>query len=153
VRNAMRISHLTRADVVAAARGWIGTPFHHLERRKGIGVDCAGLIVGVCRELGLVPAEFDVPAYTPTPDGYTMRASCAQYMVPIARAAMQPGDAILLVTDLHPQHLGILADYAHGGLSIIHAANSAHPPRVIETRLMFSRALRFVAAYSLLEIN
>jgi hypothetical protein len=62
---------------------------------------------------------------------------------------MQPGDIAVLITDLLPQHLGLLGDYRHGGLSIIHACNarSCVPPRVIETRLMFSRALRFVAAF------
>ena len=139
----------TRADIVTCARTWLDTPFHHLARAKGIGVDCAGLLVGVCRELGLVAPDFDTPAYTPTPDGRMMIEGCDREMRRIAQSEMQPGDAILLITDAHPQHLGILGDYIHGGLSIIHSANNAHPPRVIETRLMFSRAQRFVAAFSL----
>lgn len=138
-----------RDDIVAAARGYLGTPFHHRGRLPGVGLDCAGILVCAARELGLVGPAFDVPEYTPTPDGRTMLEWCDRHMTPIDRADMQPGDAIVMITDVFPQHLGILGDYRHGGLSLIHAANNAHPPRVIETRLMFSRVQRFVAAYAL----
>lgn len=139
----------TRADIVRVARSYLETPFAHMQRAPGLGVDCAGLLVCAARELGLVASDFDVPAYTPVPDGRSMLAWCEQYMTRLTRESMQPGDAIVVITDRHPQHLAILGDYRYGGLSIIHAANSAHPPRVIETRLLFSRAQRFVAAYAL----
>lgn len=139
----------TRADIVRVARSFIDTPFHHMGRLPGVGIDCAGVLVCAARELDLVAAAFDVPAYTPTPDGHSMLRWCEEYMTPVSQADMQPGDAILLISELHPQHLAILGDYAHGGLSIIHAATAAHPPRVIETRLLFSRSQRFVAAYAL----
>ena len=133
----------TRADIVRVARTYIETPFAHMARLPGVGLDCAGVIVCVSRELGLVEPDFDEPPYMPTPDGRKMVELCNRYMTPVAEAAMQPGDAILLITDVDPQHLGILGDYLYGGFSIIHAANDARPPRVIETRLMYSRALRF----------
>jgi cell wall-associated NlpC family hydrolase len=139
----------TRSDIVRVARSYLGTPFHHMERQPGKALDCAGLIICVMRELALVAPDFDVPPYTPTPDGVSMLAQCDQYLTRTTREAMQPGDAIVLITDKYPQHLGILGDYAHGGLSLIHAANAAQPPRVVETRLMFTRVCRFVAAYSL----
>jgi len=139
----------TRADIVQIARSYLGTPFHHLGRLPGVGLDCAGVLVCAARALGLVAPDFDVPPYTPTPDGVSMLKWCKEHMREIGYADMQPGDAVVLITDLHPQHLAILGDYAHGGLSIIHAANNADPPRVIETRLMFSRSQRFVAAFAL----
>lgn len=142
-------ANASRADIVAQARAYIGTPFHHMGRQPGVGLDCAGLLVCVARALGLVAPDFDVPAYTPTPDGHSMLRWCGEYMQPVFYPLMRPGDAVLLITDLHPQHLAILGDYRHGGLSIIHAANNADPPRVIETRLLFSRAQRFVAAFAL----
>lgn len=143
------MSMTTRADVVRVARSYLGTPFHHMARQPGLGLDCAGVLVCVARELELVAPDFDVPPYTPTPDGSSMLAWCEQYMTRVEQADMQPGDAIVLITDVFPQHLGILGDYVHGGLSIIHAASNSHPARVIETRLMFSRIQRFVAAYAL----
>ncbi len=139
----------TRDDIVRVARSYIETPFAHMQRLPGLGMDCAGVLVCAARQLGLVPQDFDVPAYTPVPDGRSMLAWCNEYMKPVSRFDMQAGDAIVVITDKHPQHLAILGDYLHGGFSIIHAANTAHPPRVIETRLLFSRAQRFVAAYSL----
>lgn len=137
----------TRDDIVRVARSYLGTPFHHMGRQPGLGLDCAGIPICVCRELGLVEPDFDVPPYTPTPDGHTLIEWCNGRLRRVVQ--MQPGDMIVTVVDRDPQHIGILGDYRHGGLSIIHAANNAAPPRVIETRLMFSRALRFVAAFAL----
>lgn len=48
-----------RAAVVEAARSWIGTPYHHAARVKGVGVDCAMLLAAVYEDAGLVsPIEF-----------------------------------------------------------------------------------------------
>jgi NlpC/P60 family putative phage cell wall peptidase len=52
-----------RARVVAAARAWLGTPYHHAADIKGAGVDCAMLLVRVYCDLGLV-APFDPRPYT-----------------------------------------------------------------------------------------
>jgi len=137
---------VTRSQVVAAARAWLGTPFHHQACSLGLGVDCDHLVIGVARQLGLVAPTFDVPAYSRQPDG-TMMPLCQAYMTQIAAQDAQPGDVMVFAPDRDPQHMGILGDYRHGGLSIIHA--SAKAGRVIETRLMFSRAFRFVAAFAL----
>ena len=45
---------MTSADpavVIAAARGWLGTPYHDQASLRGVGCDCLGLIRGVWREL------------------------------------------------------------------------------------------------------
>jgi len=137
--------------VVVAGRTWIGTPFHHQARSKGIGVDCAGVIIGVGRELGLVSPDFDIGGYPRVPDGTSFLRWCDAYMNRVERDAMRPGDAVVVKFDSDPQHIGLLGDYRHGGLSIIHAAAivSNGRGRVIETRLMFSQAMRFVAAFAL----
>ncbi|MEM7499097.1 MAG: peptidase, partial [Pseudomonadota bacterium] len=52
------------ALVLAAARGWLGTPYRHQASCRGVGADCLGLVRGVWREvLGAEPGP--VPAYTP----------------------------------------------------------------------------------------
>ena len=49
--------------VLAAARGWLGTPYRHQASVKGVGADCLGLVRGVWREM--VGAEPEtLPAYT-----------------------------------------------------------------------------------------
>jgi len=138
----------TRTDVVAAARTWLGTPFHHQARLQGVGVDCVGLVIGVARTLGLVAPDFDVAAYPRMPDGKSLMHLVQMHMRGLqVDEAMQPGDVVVVRFDRDPQHLGILGDYRHGGLSIIHAA--AEPGRVIETRLLFSQSMQFVQAFAL----
>jgi NlpC/P60 family putative phage cell wall peptidase len=39
------------AVVVAAARDWLGTPYHDQASVKGVGCDCLGLVRGVWREV------------------------------------------------------------------------------------------------------
>lgn len=43
------------ARVVAEALAWLGTPYHHHARIKGVGVDCAQLLCAVYEAAGLVP--------------------------------------------------------------------------------------------------
>lgn len=53
----------SRSAVVATARTWIGTPYHHMADLKGIGVDCAMILVRIFCDSGLVE-PFDPRPYT-----------------------------------------------------------------------------------------
>ena len=44
-----------REAVACEALTWLGTPYHHHARIKGVGVDCAHLLCGVFEAVGLVP--------------------------------------------------------------------------------------------------
>ena len=52
---AIASAHTPRAPthpyVVALARAWLGTPYHHQASLRGVGTDCLGLVRGVWREL------------------------------------------------------------------------------------------------------
>lgn len=135
----------TPADVVAAARALLGTPFHHQGREPGVGLDCAGVPIVVARALGLVPPGFDVEPYPATPDGVSLRAYCDAHL---QRWAWEEPGGVVLVSwrDGPPQHLGIVAEHPAGGLSIIHA-DGARQKQVIETRLEWGRYMRRVACY------
>lgn len=136
---------MSPADVVTAARGLIGTPYHHQARVPGVGIDCAGVLIVVARQLGLVAPDFDVTGYPRVPDGVALRDYCEAHMVRVQTPVL--GGAVLASwKDGPPQHLGIVADYQHGGLSFIHA-DGERVKAVIETRLAFSRYFRLVAAY------
>ena len=52
-----------RDAVVAAARSFIGTPYHHNARVKGVGVDCATLLEMSYTEAGVV-SPMDVTEYS-----------------------------------------------------------------------------------------
>lgn len=134
--------------VVACARTWLGTPYHHQARAKGVGVDCAGLVIGVARELDCVAPGFDIEGYARQPDGWSFLAWSDQHMRRIARAQMAPGSCVVVRFGRHPQHIGIVGDYLHGGLSIIHAMVGRG---VVETRLLLDNNMQFVAAYALPE--
>lgn len=53
-----------RAEVVEIARSWLRTPYHHEACIKGIGVDCAQLLVGVFKEFD-PDVVANIPEYSP----------------------------------------------------------------------------------------
>lgn len=138
-----------RDDIVAAARARRGVSYQEYGRNEH-GIDCAGLLIVVAREVGILPPDFDVRGYSQRPDG-TLLDHLAPHMGPrLNKATMRAGDAIVIETDEHPQHLGILASYKgrYDVLSIIHASNDPRYMRVVDMRLMFSKHFRFAAAYA-----
>lgn len=50
-----------RAAIVAEARTWLRTPYHHRARVKGAGVDCAMLLAEVYERVGLIPHVSPLP--------------------------------------------------------------------------------------------
>jgi cell wall-associated NlpC family hydrolase len=140
-----------REQIVEEARTWIDTPFHHQARIKGVGVDCVGLVLGVGKKFGLFDKDFDVRGYAKVPDGRSLMGIAETVMRRITYEEMQPGDVIMLRFSRDPQHVGIIGNYRHGGLSIIHAAGGGAENRVVETRLLLSSAMDFVAAFSLIK--
>lgn len=146
---------ITRQQIVAEARSWIGTPWHHHARIKGVGCDCIGFTRGVATELGIIGEDISswngvqrFLKYTQHPDGKNLLEACRAYLIPISKEKMQMGDVVLITLHEHPQHMGILGDYRNGGLSIIHASNDQRLMKVVEMRLMFSQRFRFTAAFS-----
>lgn len=100
--------------IVAAARGWIGTPYRHQAARRGAGCDCLGLLRGVWREvLGTEPEA--VPAYSmdwsePQGDECLWRAA-RRHLHECTVTAECPGDVLLfrMRQGSVAKHLGILA--------------------------------------------
>lgn len=100
---------LDRAAIVAEARSWLGTPYHHGASLKGVGCDCLGLVRGIYRVL--IGREPETP---PPYSGSWLEASTAEAMLvaagrhlaPVVGAA-SPGD--ILVFRLRP---GLAAKHA-----------------------------------------
>lgn len=103
-----------RAAVLAEALRWIGTPYRHQGRRRGVGCDCLGLVLGIWREVyGRLPA--DPGAYAPdwaeTGEDRLLTAACTHCRrLPIGE--VRPGDLLLLRWRPHLacKHAGILLD-------------------------------------------
>lgn len=136
-------------DIVQAARGWIGTRFHHqgrlkkTENSKG-GVDCLGLLIGVARELELPFLAYDETDYSHYPDTEKLQQRLGAALKQIGVGEIAAGDILLLSIDSNPQHLAIVSDMA-GGLGIIHAYAPARA--VVEHGLDTWWRERIVAAY------
>ena len=53
-----------RSDIITEALSWVDTPYHHQAKLKGVGVDCAQLILGVAQELHYTPKDVVVTGYS-----------------------------------------------------------------------------------------
>ena len=65
-----------RSKVIEEARTWIGTPYHHAARIKGVGVDCIQLLLGVYIAAGVSP-DFEIAYY---PQDWHMHKSEELYL-------------------------------------------------------------------------
>lgn len=143
----MRGRRETAERVVAAARGWLGTPYRHQASLKGVGCDCLGLIRGLWRELYGTEPEVP-PPYSPDwaerSGEDRLRAAAERALGPGHPAeAMQPGDLLLFArrTDMPAKHAGILSSAGR----FIHAYEQA---AVVESALVPSWRRRIVRAFS-----
>ncbi len=126
------------ADLVAAVRTQLGVPWRHQGRLWGTALDCLGLVICAARELSLVAQHFDVNGYSRSPDG-SMLDAADEHLERIAEIEL--GAVLVLSSAKLPHHVGIVADYPHGGWSIVHATNAGRS-QVMETRLLFMRTFQ-----------
>lgn len=140
------------ADVVATARGWIGTPYLHQASCRGAGCDCLGLIRGVWRELAGAEPEA-TPAYTqdwsePQGDEALWRAAL-RHLRQKAPGDDAPGDLLLfrMRSGAVAKHLGIAARIGPAP-TFIHAY-SGHG--VVESTLTPPWRRRIAARFALAE--
>jgi len=101
--------------VVAAARAWLGTPYHDQASLKGVGCDCLGLARGVWREVvGVEPVP--VPPYSrdwgETGRREVLFEGAAKAMIRIPVESAGPGDMILfrMRRGAIVKHVGILTE-------------------------------------------
>ena len=112
----------SRDDIVAEARRWLGTPYHHQASARGIGTDCLGLVRGVWRALHGADAEA-VPPYSrdwaEATGAETMLTAARRHLLEREREAIAAGDVLIFRYRTHAvaKHVGILADPT----SMIHA--------------------------------
>ena len=108
--------------VTAAARTWLGTPYHDQASLRGVGYDCLGLARGVWREV-IGPEPFPIPPYNRDWGEIGPREVLAEgarwMMIEVERAAASPGALVLF--RMQPRaiakHVGILT----GPDSFLHA--------------------------------
>lgn len=122
---------MRRADIVAAARGWMNTPYHHQASRRGVGCDCLGLVRGIWREL-VGPEPERMPPYSSdwaeACGRETLLEGAARHFVPVHEP--RPGDVLVFrwKASTPAKHVGVFT-----GEGFVHAYDAAG--RVVEGAL------------------
>ena len=139
---------LTRKQIEDCARTYLGTPFQHQGRVKGIASDCVGLPYCVADELGIndrsgnAIGRTDNANYPAQPTDSFVYTECQRLLIEKPIAEMQVGDVLTLKMPSIPCHVGIVSRLYVGTpnecFGIIHAFSLAH--KVVET--IIGKALR-----------
>ena len=135
----------SRDHVVAAARAWIGTPYHHQASAKNIGADCLGLIRGVWRDLYGEEAEA-APGYSrdwgEVNGMETLIEAALRHMSFCAIGEAKPGDVLIfrMKQGAIAKHAGILAT----PITMVHAVEGR---RAVEVSLSAYWRRRLAAVF------
>jgi NlpC/P60 family putative phage cell wall peptidase len=145
-RNPAALTAVSRAAIVAAARSWIGTPYHHQGAAKHAGADCLGLVRGLYRELyGQEPET--PPAYSPdwaeAQNRETLIEAADRHLIACALPDARPGDVLAFRwrRNLPAKHLGVLVATDR----MVHATEST---AIVEIALTSWWRRRIAAAFS-----
>jgi NlpC/P60 family putative phage cell wall peptidase len=117
------------ARVIAAARGWLGTPYHDQASVKGAGCDCLGLARGVWREV-VGPEPLPVPPYSrdwgEAGPFEVLADGAGRWMLKVPVAEAGPGALVLfrMRRGAIAKHIGILTSersfiHAYEGLGVV----------------------------------
>lgn len=138
-----------RAAIVAEAQSWLGTKYHHLGDIKGVGVDCAMLLVRIYQAVGLVP-DFDPRPYAPEwflhRDEERYLAGMEKYSRRIEHADALPGDLLIYRFGRTASHGAIVVDDD----LIIHAYRLHQNVELHERRALLDR---FDSAWSVFPLK
>ena len=106
-------------DYIAFARSMIGVKWRH-RGRKPWAVDCLGLIVLSLTHAGIEVQDREHYGRDPWKEGLR-QALVDHFGEPVTD--WKKGDIALIKWEgmREPSHVALIADYAHGGLSLIHA--------------------------------
>ncbi len=97
--------------IIAEAKSWVGTPYHHQQRLKGVGVDCAQLLAGVAENVGIrdeiiTPMDYSAEWHLHNEEEVMLKImedmGCKKTDTP------EPGDIIAFRVGKAHGHLGIL---------------------------------------------
>lgn len=128
---------VSRHSITLVAREYLGTKHVHHGRIKHVGIDCAGLLICVCKELGLIDQSFDFFDYAFNNDGFHLERLIREYADEIDIADAKEGDVIIMNVYVNPQHCGFLTDKG-----MIHSFN-----KVVEHNIDDKWGKRFVKAF------
>ena len=104
-----------RDAILHEAKTWLRTPYHHHGDVKGVGVDCAMILVRVYSVVGVTDASVDPRPY---PQDWHLHRDSERYLetvMPyvreISREDVRPGDLVLTKFGRTFSHSAIVVDY------------------------------------------
>ena len=113
--------HEFRDAIVQEAKSWLRTPYHHHGDVKGVGVDCAMILVRVYAVVGVTDESVDPRPY---PQDWHLNRDSERYLdtvMPyvreISEQEVKPGDLVLTKFGRTYSHSAIVVDYPR----VIHA--------------------------------
>ena len=101
--------------VIAAARAWLGTPYHDQASLRGVGCDCLGLARGIWREI-VGDEPFTIPPYSrdwgETGPHEVLAEGARGDMIEIAPDDARPGTLLIFRMERRAiaKHVGILTE-------------------------------------------
>lgn len=117
-------------QILLAARGWLGVRWCHQGRDRLRGVDCAGLLICVARQLNL--SLTDRPSYGRRHDGKFLMRDLHKQLKYISTSICNNGDIGVFKNRGYLIHVGFLS-MAKTGDTVIHA--HARRRKVVEEPL------------------
>lgn len=103
-----------RAEIIRAAKQWLGTPYHHRARVKKAGADCAMFPLAVYQECGVIPTAFSPPAYSMQWHLHKSQEMYLQTIVPFCAEKScdpLPGDFVIFKFGRAFSHGAIVIDW------------------------------------------
>ena len=97
---------------MAEARSYLRTPYHHQGRRKGVGVDCVGIVTGLAK---FAHVNFvDRQGYGQFGRGVNLPQELGKWLQPLTVREAEPGDVMCFWMSEQRKdwicHCGILGD-------------------------------------------
>jgi NlpC/P60 family putative phage cell wall peptidase len=138
--------------VIAAARAWLGTPYHDQASLRGVGCDCLGLARGVWREV-VGDEPFTIPPYSrdwgETGPHEVLAEGTRSAMMEIAPENAGPGTLLIFRMErrANAKHVGILTEadtfiHAYERLGVIEEKLTLSWRRRIAYAFLFPRPAR-----------
>lgn len=143
---AMRVDD-RRARVIAEAASWLRTPWHHRQRVKGVGVDCAQLLIAVYAAAGIID-DFDTGNY---PRDWHLHRDEPRFLAVLKTHSTRvdgepaPGDVAMFNFGRHAAHGAIVVSWP----GIIHAYAQERGVVISDAVADASLARRFDSAWRL----
>lgn len=155
-----------REAIVKEARSWARTPYHDHAGIKHVGVDCAYFPLRVYQSVGKIPANFEVPYYSPQQwlnspsqkDKFHLKFEDTTFLDIVLRfakreiteAEVKPGDFVIYK---------VAASWTHGGIVVEWPNYVLHPIKGLgvigshgsKEGFLLNRPRRFFSVFSVEE--